>query len=73
MGVRGNFSQRGGNVEILLILFRLLTTQCKRTFTKRFTFLLHSLFWLNLIYQSIVRSVFYTSAIRNTFSFLKTA
>jgi len=25
----------GGNVEILLILFRLLTMQCKRTFTKR--------------------------------------
>ena len=27
----------GGNVNILLILFRLLTMQCKRTFTKRFT------------------------------------
>ena len=27
----------GGNVDILLILFRLLTMQCKRTFTKRFT------------------------------------
>jgi len=26
-----------GNVDILLILFRLLTMQCKRTFTKRFT------------------------------------
>jgi len=28
---------RGGNVDILLILFRLLTMQCKRTFTKGFT------------------------------------
>ena len=28
----------GGNVDILLIIFRLLTTQCKWTFTKRFTF-----------------------------------
>jgi len=36
MGVRRNFS-RGGNAEILLILFRLLTMQCKWTFTKRFT------------------------------------
>jgi len=34
MGVRKNFSMRG-NVEILLILFRLLTMQCKRPFTKR--------------------------------------
>jgi len=34
MGVRRNFFM-GGNVEILLILFRLLTMQCKRTFTKR--------------------------------------
>jgi len=31
------FFQEGGNVEILLILFRLLTMQCKWTFTKRFT------------------------------------
>jgi len=29
---------RGGNLGILLILFRLLTMQCKLTFTKRFTF-----------------------------------
>ena len=28
---------RGGNVENLLMLFRLLTMQCKWTFTKRFT------------------------------------
>ena len=28
---------RGCNVDILLIFFRLLTLQCKRTFTKRFT------------------------------------
>ena len=35
-GVRRNFS-RGGNMEILLILFRSLTVQCKWTFTKRFT------------------------------------
>jgi len=35
MGVRGKFSM-GGNAEILLVLFRLLTVQCKRTFTKRF-------------------------------------
>jgi len=27
----------GINVDILLVLFRLLTTQCKRTLTKRFT------------------------------------
>jgi len=38
MGVHRNFSRRGGvNVKILLILFRLLTMQCKWTFTKRFT------------------------------------
>ena len=36
MGARRNFS-RGGNVEILLILFRLLTMKCKWTFTKRFS------------------------------------
>jgi len=36
MGVRRNFS-RGGNVDILLIVFKLLTMQCKWTFTKRFT------------------------------------
>ena len=36
MGVRRNIS-RDGNVDILLILFRLLTIQCKCTFTKRFT------------------------------------
>ena len=34
MGVRINFSRRG-NVEILLILFRLLTIPCKWTSTKR--------------------------------------
>ena len=28
---------QGGNVDILLILSRLLTIQCKQTFTKRFT------------------------------------
>jgi len=31
----------GVNVEILLILFRLLTMQCKWTFTKRFTLYTH--------------------------------
>jgi len=36
MGVRRNFS-RGGNVDILLIFFKLLTLQCKWTFKKRFT------------------------------------
>ena len=30
-------SFQGGNVDILLTLFRLLTMHCKRTFTKRFT------------------------------------
>jgi len=34
MGVRRNFSR---GIEILLIFFRLLTMQCKWTFTKRFT------------------------------------
>jgi len=33
MGVHRNFSM-GGNVEILLILLRLLTMQFERTFTK---------------------------------------
>jgi len=37
MGIRGNFSRGGGNVDILLILFRLLTMQCTRTITNRFT------------------------------------
>jgi len=31
------FFQVGGNVNILLIFFRLLTLQCKWTFTKLFT------------------------------------
>ena len=35
MGVRRNFS-RVGNVDILFILFSLLTMQCKWTLTKRF-------------------------------------
>ena len=35
MGVRRNFAGEC-NVDILLILFRLLTLQCKRMFTKRF-------------------------------------
>jgi len=35
MGIRRNFS-RGGNVDILVIVFRLLTLQCKWTFKKRF-------------------------------------
>ena len=35
MGVRINFS-RGSNLDILLILFRLLTMQCKCAFTKGF-------------------------------------
>jgi len=36
MDVRRNFSKRG-NVEIFLIFFRLLSLQCKLTFTKHFT------------------------------------
>jgi len=36
-GRRQKCFQVGGNVEILLDLFRLLTMQCKSTFTKRFT------------------------------------
>jgi len=38
-GRRQKFFQGGGNVQILLrsILCRLLTIQCKWTFTKRFT------------------------------------
>jgi len=36
MGVRKNFSRRG-NVDILLVVFRLVTMQCKWTFTKLFT------------------------------------
>jgi len=38
IGVRRNFS-RGDNVDILLILFRFKTMQCKRTFTKFFPIL----------------------------------
>ena len=37
MGVRRNFSRSVGNVEILLVLFRLLTVQCEWTFTTHFT------------------------------------
>ena len=37
MGVRRNFS-RGGNVNILLNIHRLLTMQRKCTFTKHFSF-----------------------------------
>jgi len=36
IGIRRNFSS-GGNVAILLVIFRLLTMQCKKTFPKRFT------------------------------------
>ena len=36
-GYPQNFFHRGGNVNILLILFKLLTMQCKWMFTKRFT------------------------------------
>jgi len=36
-GRQQKFLQGWGNVEILLILFRLLTMQCKWMFTKRFT------------------------------------
>jgi len=36
MGIRSNFSMEV-NVDIFLILFRLLTMQYKRTLTKRFT------------------------------------
>ena len=37
MGVRSNFSRGVCSVNILRIFFRLLTLQCKRMFTKRFT------------------------------------
>jgi len=52
------FFQVWGNVQILLILFKLLTMQCKWRFTKRLTFLTHysvlveshlSIFYLNLL------------------------
>jgi len=33
----GNMGVRGGNVDILLIIFKLQMMQCKWTFTKRFT------------------------------------
>jgi len=36
-GFPQNFFQVGGNVDTLFIIFRLLTFQCKWTFTKRFT------------------------------------
>jgi len=70
MGVRRNFS-RGGNVEILLILFRLLTMQCKWTSANALLFLPISLCWLSRSSQSFVWNVFYTSAIRTAFSFDK--
>ena len=70
MSVRRNFS-RGGNIETLLILFRLLTMQCKWTFTNLYPFYPIGLCWLILNSQSFVSNVFYTSAIRNAFSFHK--
>jgi len=36
MGGHRNFS-RGGNADILVVIFKLLTLQCKWTFTTRFT------------------------------------
>jgi len=36
LGIRRNFS-KGGNVDILLMVFRLLAKQYKRTFAKHFT------------------------------------
>jgi len=66
MGVRINFS-RGGNVEILLVPYTLLTMQCKWACTKLFI----SLCWMDLNSQSFFWNVFCTSAIRNAFSFQK--
>jgi len=40
-GLPQKFFQGGGDVQILLILFRLLTMRCKRTFTKRFALSTH--------------------------------
>jgi len=37
IGVRRNFSRGGDNVDILLMLFRFLSMQCKWTSTMRFT------------------------------------
>ena len=63
--------QGWGNIYILLIFFRLLTMQYKRTFTKRFT-LSTPLVCIGLTsILSFVWNGFYTSAIRNAFSFHK--
>jgi len=61
---------QGGNVTILLMVFRLLTMQWKWNGRSQnaFSFLSISLCWLNLNSQSFVSNVFYTSAIRNAYS-----
>jgi len=64
----------GGNVEILLVIFSLLTRQWNWTFTKLFRLPCIypiSLCCLNLNPQSFAWNVFYNSAIWNAFSFHK--
>jgi len=64
--VRRHFSW-SGSVEMLHILFWLLTMQCKWGFTKLYTFCPISLCWLSLNSPSFVWNAFYTSTIRNPF------
>jgi len=58
-------------VEILLILFRLLTMQCIVVHKTLHPFYPISLCWLDLNSQSFVWNAFYTSAIRMLFLFYK--
>jgi len=68
MCVRINFS-RGGNVEILLILLRLLTMQCKWTFIKRLTLSipLVSAGWTSIL--NLLSEMFYTLSLSEMFFF----
>jgi len=71
MSVRRNFSRVGaGNVEILLIVFRLLNDAMQIYFHRTlYPFYPISLYWSSLNYQPFVWNVFQTSAIRKCFFF----
>ena len=61
----------GDNVEILLILFRLLTMTCKWTFTKRFTFSTPLACLVGSQFSIICLKCFLQFSYQNAFSFNK--
>ena len=66
-----NLFQAGGNVKILLILFRLLTMQWKWTFTERSVLSTALICAGWTLFLNLLSEMFSTLAIRNAFSFHK--